>query len=296
MRQSRQIVLGESRVLVCECPKRDVRLGRDPLTIAPGDNPVLVGPLRAFAAVFTPRPGRPDFALRLECDPLSIQAAMVDRCIDAELGQAGVDVLAPALAPADELVRPVPLAHLLAEALRSDRPHGQHHMGVRLRRPVCRVIPMHVEVRHHATLDELAIHEVARERYTILAPHLARDREFHFARQLRVFALLGCLDLVPKRRAIAEAIRRTLRQQDLRMHDARLRREILRTLQPVVLQLGSRTIGRRRYRAAAGRAGDHLGREVVDRHEDAADSNDHKSNRSKNSILLPNTSVTYTRS
>ena len=125
---------------------------------------------------------------------------------------------------------------------------------------------MHVEVRHHAARDELALHEVARQGDAVRALHLARDRELHLARQLGVTALLAALDLVPQRRAVVQPFRRADGEQDFRIDDTGLGREIVHALEALVGQLRRRAVGRRRDRAASGGAGDHLGREVIQRH------------------------------
>jgi hypothetical protein len=86
---------------------------------------------------------------------------------------------------------------------------------------------MHVEVGDHPALHELLFHEIASEAYALLLVHLARNRELHLTRQLRVLALLSCLHLVPQRRAIRQPLRCVLRQQHLGVDDASLVGEVV---------------------------------------------------------------------
>ena len=200
--QPRQITLRERRVMMRQRSQGQGRLGHEPIPVLPGQGAMLVHSLRVFASAFAPCSRRSDLMLRLQVESLLLQAAVVHRRVDAEFGKTMVDVLAPALAPARELRCAVPLPHLLAEPLRPDSPHAQHHVRVRLGRSVGREIPVHVKVRHHAARDELACHEISCQSDPILTLHLARDRKLHLARQLRVLALLSVLDLVPQCRAI----------------------------------------------------------------------------------------------
>jgi len=70
---------------------------------------------------------------------------------------------------------------------------------------------MHIEVRDHALIDELALDELACEPDAFTLVQLARDRELDLTAKLRVLALLGSLDRVPQRFAIGELLRRAIR-------------------------------------------------------------------------------------
>src|SRR3546814_3642800 len=61
----------------------------------------------------------------------------------------------PGHAPFLQQRRAVPLAHLLAEALRANLAHRQHDMRVRPGLPVLAHVPMYIHVRDHAAFDEL---------------------------------------------------------------------------------------------------------------------------------------------
>src|SRR3546814_7451889 len=80
--------------------------------------------------------------------------------------------------------------------------HRQHDMRVRLGLPVLAHVPMYIHVRDHAAFDELLFDKIAGELDALLLVQLARNRELHLARQLRVLALLAGLNLVPQGRAI----------------------------------------------------------------------------------------------
>ena len=108
--------------------------------------------------------------------------------------------------------------------------------------------------------------ELAGERDGLCAGELARQGELNLAGELRVLALLRRLDLVPQHRAISPALRRTSGQQDLRVDDVGLAREIVRARLTLIGQRRRRAVGRGRHRAAPARPRDHLSREVIDRH------------------------------
>src|SRR3546814_5780464 len=63
-------------------------------------------------------------------------------------------------------------------------------MRVRLWRPVLPHVPMHIHVRDQAALHELLFDKLAGELDALLLVQLARNRELHLARQLRVLAFL----------------------------------------------------------------------------------------------------------
>src|SRR3546814_4146480 len=133
------------------------------LAILARDPGMVLDPLGLKPLFGHPRRRRPDLVLRLKVDPLRLQRAMIYAGINIQLGQALVDVIGPRLAPFLQERRAVPLAHLLAEALRPYLAHRQHDMPVRLWLPVLPHVPMHIHVRDHAAFHHmLAPHGAAR--------------------------------------------------------------------------------------------------------------------------------------
>ena len=130
---------------------------------------------------------------------------------------------------------------------------------------------MHIEIGDHALIDKLGLHEVAGQFDALRLCHLARNGELHLAAKLGVLPFLERLDIVPEPFAVAPFLGRVLRQHDLGMDDARLVREVVVTVQPVVAQPRGRAIGGGSDRAAARRASDDLNGEMVDRHGDRPD-------------------------
>ena len=149
---------------------------------------------------------------------------------------------------------PVPLGHLGSEALLVHLAHGQHHVGVRIV-----FFPMHVEVGHHPARHEFALHELPRQRDAFGLAQLLRDGELDFTRHLRVLALLAEFNRVPQLRTIGHPRRRTLGQDDLRMHHVGLIAVVEALALALVVQLAGRAVGRRRHRAAPLAAADDLG-------------------------------------
>jgi hypothetical protein len=119
---------------------------------------------------------------------LRLKTAMIDARIDVEFGQPLIGMLSPALAPFLQQVSTIPVAVLLAEAVLVDITRGEHHMGMRLGLAVRVDIPMHIQVGDHPARDELPLNEVARQPNALDLVQLARDRELHFPRELRVLA------------------------------------------------------------------------------------------------------------
>ena len=145
--------------------------------------------------------GRADLALRLQCDALCFQAAMVDARVDVEFGQALVGKLRPAFTPALDHLGAVPVPHLRAEAvlvaIHADLAHRQHDMGVGFGQAVLGHIPMHIEIGDHAPIDEFAPNKVAGELDALCLRHLARKGELDLAGQLGIFPDFERLDIVP---------------------------------------------------------------------------------------------------
>src|SRR3546814_20401952 len=64
-------------------------------------------------------------------------------------------MIGPGHAPFLQQRRAVPLAHLLAEALRANLAHRQHDMRVRLGLPGLAHVPMYIHVRDPAAFHDL---------------------------------------------------------------------------------------------------------------------------------------------
>ena len=212
--------------------------------------------------------GRADLALRLQCDALRFEAAMVDPRVDVEFGQPLIGKLGPAFAPTLDHLRAVPLPDLLAKAVLVDRAHGQHDMGMGFGHAVLGHVPMHIEIGDHAPIDELGPHEVAGEFNALRLRQLARKGEFDLAGKLGVLADFERLDIVPQPFAVAPCLRRVLRQHHLGMDDAALAGKVVAAVKPLVAQPRSRTIGGGGHRATTGFAANDLDVKMIDRHRD----------------------------
>ena len=112
---------------------------------------------------------------------------MVDGRVNIEFGQPFVDMLGPAFAPLFKLLGLVPCADLLPKAIFIHFAHGQHDMGMGLGEAVRADVPMDIEVGDHTALDKFSLHKVASQVDALLLGQLTRNREFDFARKLRVF-------------------------------------------------------------------------------------------------------------
>jgi len=140
-------------------------------------------------------------------------------------------------------------------------------MGVGFGLAVGADIPMDVEIGDHAAIDELGSHEFPGERDALLLRHLAGNGELDLAGELRIPAFLGRLNLVPQHFAIAQPLRRALRQHDLGVDDAGLVGEVVVPPEPLVMEPLGRPVGGGRHGAPSTAASDDLGREMVDRHD-----------------------------
>jgi hypothetical protein len=133
MGEHRPIPARESRLLVRDGVQRNGRIGDDPRAVVAGDLAVQFGAVcRLNAFTLDALCGRADLALRLQCDALFFQAAMVDACVNVEFGKAFVGKLGPAFPPELDHFGAVPLPHLRAETVLVHGPHGQHDIGVGL--------------------------------------------------------------------------------------------------------------------------------------------------------------------
>ena len=269
--ECREVAVRKGRLLPRDAVQRMARISNDLLTILPRDAPVILSTLGILAAIQATLSCGSDLVLRFQLNALIGIGAMVDPRLQPQLRHALVDMRRPSLAPHVQKRRGIPVAVLLPETVRPNVAHRQHDMRVRLRAAVLRLVPMHVEVRDHSPADELLGHEIAGERDALLLVHLARNRELHFTSELRILALLARLHLVPQRGAVIQTLRCALRQHHLGMNDAGLVREIVRSSQSLIGQLGSGTIGGRRDGAGAVGAADDLGAKMIDRHRNYHD-------------------------
>ena len=137
---------------------------------------------------------------------------MIDARVNVEFGKPLVDMIGPAFPPALDHLRPVPVAHLLAETVFIHAAHGEHHMGMGLGVAVLGKIPMHIQIGDHALIDEFRLCEVAGKGNPLFLAHLARNGEFDLARKLRILAHLECLHIVPEAFAVGPDFGRTVRQ------------------------------------------------------------------------------------
>ena len=137
---------------------------------------------------------------------------------------------------------------------------GQHTRGCLLTQAAASV------VGRHAAGDELLADKIAGQRDRLRLRQPPGQRQLDVARELGVMLPLTGFDLVPQRCPVQPALRRAFGKQDLRMHDASLGGEVMVAPEPLVVQLLGSPIGGSGHRATAGRAPDHLGGEMVDRH------------------------------
>src|SRR3546814_3952980 len=105
-------------------------------------------------------------------------------------------------------------------------------MGVRLGPTVLADVPMDIEIGDHAFLDQLGLHELARQLDVVFLRQLARQSELDLAGKLGILALLGGLDRVPQRSPISEGFGRASRQHHFGVKDACLVREIMGSVDP----------------------------------------------------------------
>src|SRR3546814_18748626 len=90
-----------------------------------------------------------DLVLGFKVDALRLQRPVIYTGVYIHLGQPLVDMIGPGLAPFLQQRRAVPLAHLLADALRSNLAHLQHDMSVRLGFIVLAQYPMDIHALAH---------------------------------------------------------------------------------------------------------------------------------------------------
>ena len=267
MREHRQVAVGEGRLVAGDRVQGDVGIGDDPRAVFAGDLAVFFQPVRLQPFARHAGCGWADLVLGFKLDSLGFQGAVVDPRLDAQLGQALVDMGGPGFAPMLQLLGAVPLPHLGAEAVLIYRAHGQHDMGVRLELAVRADVPMDVEIGNHAAIHELGLDEVAGQFDALFLCQFARDGELHLAGKLSILALLGGLDRIPETLALPKLIGSILRRHHLRMDDAALVGEVMVTVQPLIVKPGCRTIGGRGQRARTVGAADDLRGEMVDRHD-----------------------------
>ena len=84
---------------------------------------------------------------------------------------------------------------------------------------------------------------LAHQRDVLIVGKLQRQTDLDLARELRVLALLGSLDFVPKRLAIREPLGRPQREHDLGVLDTLLSRVVVRQAIALIVQRLARAIG-----------------------------------------------------
>ena len=267
MNEAGKITGCESGLLVRDHIKRYARISNDPRTIALGDGAVFLDAFGLKPSALHARGGRADLVLRLQANALCLKTAMIDPRIDIELGQPLIDVLSPTFAPVLDEFGAVPVAHLRSEAVAIDLAHRQHDVRVRLGETIRADIPVHIQIGDHAPIDKLALNKVTGEGDALFLVQLARDRKLDLARELRVLALLGCLDRVPQLLPVGQMPGRAFGQQHLGMNHTALVGEVMGAVDPLIIQVASRAIGSGCHRAAPCRAADDFHGEMVDRHD-----------------------------
>ena len=171
-REHGKVTVGERCLRPRDRIERDIRVGDNALAILARDAVMILEPLGFEPLPRTPRCSRPNLVLRLELYALFGIGAMVDPRVDPEFRQPLVDVRAPRFPPMLQQFVPVPVALLLAKAVGPHFAHRQHDMGVWLGASVLGLVPVHIEIRDHATLHELLRDKIARQRDALLACHL----------------------------------------------------------------------------------------------------------------------------
>jgi hypothetical protein len=225
--EPRQVVVGESALLAGDGVQRHDRLGDDLLAVAPGDVPVIQGAFGVLTPLLPTHSGRADLVLRLQADALRLQRPVIHLGVDPQLRQALVHMASPAFPPVAQKLGAIPLPDLLAEGLGTGLAHRQHDMGVRFGQTVRPHVPMHIEVRDHPPIDELALHKIPRQLDALRLVHLSWYRELDLPSELGVLPLLAKFDLVPQGFPVLPALRRALRGHHLGMHHAALVREVM---------------------------------------------------------------------
>ncbi len=100
-------------------------------------------------------------------------------------------------------------------------------MGMGLGQSIGADIPMDIEIGDHADIDKFALDEVSGQGDAVSLRHFSENGELHFARQLRVLADLGGLDIIPQLLALAPLLWRAIWQQHFAVDDAGLVREVM---------------------------------------------------------------------
>src|SRR5262249_13592126 len=123
-------------------------------------------------------------------------------------------------------------------------------------------------VQRHIDRATVLLHQAGREPERQLPPlrltQLVRESDLPLPRRAGILALLGLLGGVPQLGAVPLA--GAFGQDELTVQDAAAPRVIVLEALPLVDQAVAGAIRRSCHRATAGRAGDRLGRAVVDGH------------------------------
>ena len=205
---------------------------------------------------------------RLALDALLLQAAVIDPRLVPMPFQMTVGEMRPLLAPLAQLLAPIHRRVFLGrEAVPVQRPHRHHDVRM--------VVPLVARFvrRVDGDIDRVALpyerltREILHQPLALLRRQLMRQGNLDLPRQLRVFALLSPLDMVPKLVAILRPVRRVFRRHDRRELDP-LRPRLIEFLlvRLLVAQPLARPIRRRRDRALPFSPADNFRGQVKDGH------------------------------
>lgn len=173
--ETRHVVACESRLLTGDRIQCDPRIFSDDLAVLPGDLSMVGGPLSGFSSMYSARAGRTDLVLGFEFNPLILERAVIDAGIDIQSRKPLVRMVAPSLAPVLQKLDVIPFTGLWSEPLISDLSHGEHHVGMRLRRAVGSSVPVDVQVRDHPPIHELPLDKRSGQINGVIPVHFSRN-------------------------------------------------------------------------------------------------------------------------
>ena len=255
-----ELAPGEGRLVLGQHRECDLGVGDDPGGIALDDLQLLGHPAVAALCLVV--------AAALDLEATRDVAAMVDPRLEPTRRQPLVDVHRQLLTPLLDQGRGIPVPYLGPEPLGPDRAQRQQHMGVDLGPGAVRhgLAAMHVEIGHHAAVDEQLLHDGPGELDVLRLRQLVRQRELDVTGQLGVLAPLCRLDRVPQTLPVGELVRCPRRQQDRRVQEVGLVLEVVAPVAPRVVQPGRGPIGGGRHDRLAARARDDLHAGLEDGH------------------------------
>ena len=188
----------------------------------------------------------------------------------AGLLQGGVAVLRPGFPPVLQNRHGVPVAVLGGEPLGVDLAGGEHDVGVVVALVAGQPRRVQGDVRDHATVHEGPLAEVADQLDALRVAQLGGQGHPDLAGELAVLARLGGLDPVPQLGAVMDPLRRVGGGEDFDVLDAAACPVVEVQPRAEIVDVLAGAVGGRPRGAAPGRAGNHRGPQVIDRHERAA--------------------------